>query len=67
MKNLKHVKEVSAIYQFIAVMDFLNTMGYDTSKLSVMDAASLKYDIVKAINESEIVEHDPVSDKVTIY
>jgi hypothetical protein len=67
MKNLKHVKEVSAIDQFIAVMDFLNTMGYDTSKLSVMDVASLKYDIVKAINESEIVEHDPVSDKVTTY
>jgi hypothetical protein len=65
--KLEKVNKVSAIDQFIAVMDFLNAMGYDTSKLTVMDAASLKYDIVKAINESETVEYDPVSDKVTVY
>jgi len=51
--KLEKVNEVSAIDQFIAVMDFLKAMGYDTSKLSVMDAASLKYDIVKAIENSE--------------
>jgi len=65
--KLEKVNEVSAIDQFIAVMDFLKAMGYDTSKLTVMDAASLKYDIVKAINESETVEHNPPNNKVTVY
>jgi hypothetical protein len=53
MKNLEKVKEVSNIDQFIAVMDFLKAMGYDTSKLNVMDVTYLKGDIVRAIDNSE--------------
>ena len=53
MENLKKVKEVSNIDQFIAVMDFLKAMGYDTSKLSVMDAVYLRGDIVRAIENCE--------------
>ncbi len=55
MKNLKKLDgvDVNVMDQFIAVMDFLKAMGYDTSKLSVMDAAYLKSDIVRAIENCE--------------
>jgi hypothetical protein len=53
MKNLEKVKEVSNIDQFIAVMDFLKAMGYETSKLNVMDVTYLKSDIVRAIDNLE--------------
>ena len=51
--NLRVVKEVTAIDQFIAVMDFLNAMGYDTSKLTLLDATVLKADIIKTIETAE--------------
>jgi hypothetical protein len=51
--KLEKLNEVSNIDQFIAVMDFLKAMGYDTSKLSVMDVAYLKGDIVRAIDNCE--------------
>lgn len=54
--ELEQIKEVSAIDQFMAVMDFLNTMGYDTSKLTILNASQLKYDIIKAIENCESLE-----------
>jgi len=57
MKNLKQVKEVSYINQFIAVMDFLKAMGYETSELNVMEVNYLHGDITKAIENCE----DPYS------
>jgi hypothetical protein len=51
--KLEKLNEVSNIDQFIAVMDFLKAMGYDTSKLNVMDVAYLKSDIVRAIDSCE--------------
>jgi len=65
--NLKTVKKVTAIDQFIAVMDFLNAMGYDTSKLTLLDAAVLKADIVGAIETAERLEPISVTDGVTVY
>jgi hypothetical protein len=62
--NLRVVKEVKAIDQFIAVMEFLNAMGYDTSKLTLLDAAVLKADIVGAIETAEYLE--PIS-SVTVW
>lgn len=59
MKNLKKVKEVSAIDQFLAVMDLLKVLGYETDKLTIMDVTYLKSDIIKAIEESEL---DPYSE-----
>ena len=53
MKNLVKIKEVNAVDQFIAVMDFLKAVGYDTSKLSVMDIMYLKHDIIAAIEKCE--------------
>ena len=63
MKNLKKIDgvDVNVMDQFIAVMDFLKAMGYDTSKLSVMDAAYLKSDIVRAIENCE----DPYAEYMT--
>jgi hypothetical protein len=63
MKNLKKLDgvDVNVMDQFIAVMDFLKAMGYDTSKLSVMDAAYLKSDIVRAIENCE----DPYAEYMT--
>jgi hypothetical protein len=65
--NLKAVKEVKAIDQFIAVMDFLNAMGYDTSKLTLLDAAVLKADIIGAIETAEKLEPVLTDDRVTVY
>ena len=55
MKNLKQIKEVSHIDQFMAVMDMLVALGYDTSQLSILEVAQLKYDILNAIGTSETV------------
>jgi hypothetical protein len=51
--DLKAVKEVTSIDQFVAVMDFLEAMGYDTSKLTTLDVAVLKADIIGAIGAAE--------------
>lgn len=59
MKSLKKVKEVSAIDQFLAVMDLLKALGYETDKLTIMDVTYLKSDIIRAIEESEL---DPYSE-----
>ena len=55
MTNLKQIKEVSHIDQFMAIMDMLAALGYDTSQLSILDVAQLKYDILNAIDASETV------------
>jgi hypothetical protein len=54
--NLEKLNEVSNIDQFIAVMDFLKAMGYDTSKLTALDVAVLKSDIIRAIGMAEKIE-----------
>ena len=53
MKKLERVNEVTAIDQFLALMDFLNAMGYNTEGLTVLEAAQIKYDIVKVIERPE--------------
>jgi len=60
MKKLERVNEVSTIDQFIAVMDFLNAMGYNTDGLTVLEAACVKHDIIKAIEGCE----DPLPGRV---
>ena len=56
MKKLEQVKEVSMIDQFIAVMDLLEKLGYETSKLTVIDAAFIRHDILKSIENLELKE-----------
>ena len=56
MIDLKVVEEVNVLDQFVAVMDFLKAMGYDTSKLTVLDVAVLKSDITRAIEMAEKIE-----------
>lgn len=65
--DLKKVKEVNAMDQFIAVMDLLNALGYETGQLTLLDAAQLKYDIIKAIESSEKLEITKLDDRVTTY
>jgi hypothetical protein len=50
MKNLKKVQEVKMIDQFVAMMEFLKAMGYETSELSALDVATLRYDVLYTID-----------------
>jgi hypothetical protein len=56
MIDLKVVEEVNVLDQFVAVMDFLKAMGYDTSKLTALDVAVLKSDIIRAIGMAEKIK-----------
>jgi Asp-tRNA(Asn)/Glu-tRNA(Gln) amidotransferase C subunit len=48
--KLTQVAEVSMIDQFMAVMTFLESMGIETSELTSMDVASIRYDLLKSID-----------------
>lgn len=63
MKNLKKVKEVNVADQFIAIMDMLQALGYETSGLTILDVASIKHDVLKAIDAAETVDLTPFMDK----
>jgi hypothetical protein len=56
MKKLEQVKEITMINQFIAITDLLENLGYETSKLTVMDIANIRYDILKSIESLELKE-----------
>ena len=56
MKRLEKIKEVTMIDQFIAIMDLLENLGYETSESTVMDIANIRYDIVKSIESLELKE-----------
>ena len=53
MKKLERVKEVSAIDEFLAVMGLLEALGYETSGLTMLDTAQIKYDIIQALDNFE--------------
>lgn len=56
MKRLEKIKEVTMIDQFIAIMDLLENLGYETSESTVMDIANIRYDILKSIESLELKE-----------
>jgi len=56
MKKLEQVKEIKMIDQFIAITDLLENLGYETSELTVMDIANIRYDILKSIESLELKE-----------
>ena len=56
MKKLEQVKEIKMIDQFIAITDLLENLGYETSGLTVMDIANIRYDILKSIESLELKE-----------
>ena len=64
--NLKKVKEVNAADQFIAVMDMLQALGYDTNQLTILDAAVLKHDIIVAIESSEKLKYEGLDDRESV-
>jgi len=56
MIKLEKVNEVKMIDQFDAVDKFLTAMGIDSSKLTTMEVSTLRYVMLKAIeNESNLV------------
>ena len=59
MIKLEKVNEVKMIAQFDAVDKFLIAMGVDSSKLTTMEVSTLRYVILKAIeNESNLAVSD---------
>jgi hypothetical protein len=38
---------------FIAVMDFLEAMGYETDKLTIQEVADIRYDILEVLKGHE--------------
>jgi len=59
MIKLEKVKEVKMIAQFDAVDKFLTAVGVDSSKLTTMEVSTLRYVMLKAIeNESKLAVSD---------
>ena len=59
MIKLEKVKEVKMIAQFDAVDKFLIAIGVDSSKLTTMEVSTLRYVMLKAIeNESNLAVSD---------
>ena len=56
MKKLEQVKEVTMIDQFVAITDLLENLGYETSELTLIDVANIRYDILKSIENLELKE-----------
>ena len=59
MIKLEKVNEVKMIAQFNAVDKFLIAIGVDSSKLTTMEVSTLRYVMLKAIeNESNLAVSD---------
>ena len=59
MIKLEKVNEVKMIAQFDAVDKFLTAMGIDSSKITIMEVSTLRYVMLKAIeNESNLLVSD---------
>ena len=59
MIRLEKVNEVKMIAQFDAVDKFLTAMGVNSSKLTTMEVSTLRYVMLKAIeNESNLAVSD---------
>ena len=49
MASLKKVKEINVVEEYIAIMDLLGTLGYETEQLTIMEIATIKHDVLQAI------------------
>jgi hypothetical protein len=56
MKKVEKIKEATMINQFVAITDLLENLGYETSELTLMDIANIRYDILKSIENLELKE-----------
>jgi hypothetical protein len=54
MTTIKKVKEIGIFEQYEATMVFLKALGYKTNELTVSQMASLKLNIVEAIEATEL-------------
>lgn len=53
MENLKKIKEVNVVDEFQAVMELLKAIGYETGELTIMEVATIRHDVLKAIKGIE--------------
>jgi hypothetical protein len=54
MTTLEKVNEVSIFAQYESTMTFLKAMGYKTNELTVSQMASLKLNIIGAIESTDL-------------
>ena len=50
---MKKVKEINVVEEYIAIMDCIKALGYETDKLTIMEVAEIRYDVLKAIKGIE--------------
>ena len=46
---LEQVKDVNTVEQFIAVMDFLEAMGYNKDKLTIAEVFDLRRNMINVV------------------
>jgi hypothetical protein len=53
MESLKKIKEVNVVEEYIAIMNLLGELGYETEQLTVFQVAEIKRNIFQAIKGVE--------------
>jgi hypothetical protein len=52
MEKLKKVKDVQVIEEYIAIMELLDKLGYETETLKMDRASQIKYEILKVLKDN---------------
>jgi len=53
MENLKKIKEVNVVEEYIAIIDCIKALGYETENITIGEVSSIKRDILKVIKGIE--------------
>jgi hypothetical protein len=52
MEKLKKVKDVQVIEEYMAIMELLEKLGYETETLKLDRASQIKHDILKVLKDN---------------
>jgi hypothetical protein len=52
MEKLKKVKDVQVIEEYIAIMELLDKLGYETETLKMAHITQIKYEIFKVLKDN---------------
>jgi hypothetical protein len=52
MEKLKKVKDVQVIEEYMAIMELLEKLGYETETLKMDRASQIKHDILKVLKDN---------------
>ena len=52
MEKLKKVKDVQVLEEYIAIMELLKKLGYETETLKLDRASQIKHDILKVLKDN---------------